>query len=97
MAALEGKPLAIDTANLPETNRFFPMPATLSAPSSCHLDGRSSAGTKRMAARKSPSEWIRQGSPSLEPLLTGCAWQPLLADAYHSACRQADRAPAPIR
>src|SRR5574343_55007 len=40
-------------------------------------------------------EWLKQGSPNLEPLLTGCAWQPLLADAYHAACRNADRLSRP--
>ena len=40
-------------------------------------------------------EWIKQGCPSLEPLLAGCAFQPLLADAYHAACRLADMASRP--
>ena len=40
-------------------------------------------------------EWMKQGGPSLEPLLTGCAFQPLLADAYHGACRTADLASRP--
>ena len=49
-----------------------------------------------MATRKAAlKEWIKQGSPNLEPLLTGCAWQPLLPDAYHASCRNADRLSRP--
>ena len=34
--------------------------------------------------------WIKQGTPNLEPLLTGSSFQVLSLDAYHSACRNAD-------
>ncbi|HMV00119.1 MAG TPA: DUF2863 family protein [Rhodocyclaceae bacterium] len=96
LAALEGKPLAIDTANLPETNRFlsdvrYLVGAVVLPPGRPVFRWNEKDGSKEVALK----EWIRQGSPSLEPLLTGCAWQPLLADAYHSACRQADRASRP--
>jgi len=50
------------------------------------IDGNKEAALK---------EWIKQGSPNLEPLLTGCAWQPLLPDAYHASCRNADRLSRP--
>ena len=49
-------------------------------------------GVTRESALK---EWIKQGGPCLEPLLTGCAFQPLLADAYHAACRASDMASRP--
>ncbi|TXG94462.1 MAG: DUF2863 family protein, partial [Rhodocyclaceae bacterium] len=96
LAALEGKALAMDTANLPETNRFlsdvrYLVGAVVVAPGRPVFRWNEKDGSKEGALK----EWIRQGSPSLEPLLTGCAWQPLLADAYHSACRQADRASRP--
>ena len=48
-------------------------------------------GNKEVALK----EWIKQGSPNLEPLLTGCAWQPLLPDSYHASCRNADRLSRP--
>ncbi len=40
-------------------------------------------------------EWLRQGGPCFEALLTGCAYEPLLADAYHAACQAADSASRP--
>jgi hypothetical protein len=49
-----------------------------------------------MARETALKEWVKQGSPNLEPLLTGCAFQPLLADAYHAACRDADMRLAPL-
>jgi hypothetical protein len=82
-----------------ETNRFL-------------SDVRYLVGSHRRAARQAPvplereadgskeaalKEWIKQGSPNLEPLLTGCAWQPCCRTpttppaAMPTACR------APIR
>lgn len=95
-AALAGGSLAIDTANLPETNRFLSdvryLVGAVAIPRGRPAFRWNEADGSKEAALK---EWIRQGSPSLEPVLTGCAWQPLLPDAYHSACRQADRASRP--
>ncbi|MGE5769304.1 MAG: DUF2863 family protein [Betaproteobacteria bacterium] len=95
-AALAGQHLAIDTTGMAETNRFLSdvryLVGTIAVPRGKPLfrwneqDGNKDGSLK---------EWIKQGSPSLEPLLTGCAWQPLLPDAYHAACRNADRLSRP--
>jgi len=95
-AALAGSNLAIDSSNFAETNRFLSdvryLVGAIAVPAGSPVFRWNEKDGSKEAALK---EWIRQGSPSLEPLLTGCAWQPLLADAYHSACRQADRASRP--
>lgn len=95
-AALAGQHLGIDTAGLPDTNRFLSdvryLVGAVAVPRGAAVFRWNEADGSKDAALK---DWIRQGSPSLEPLLTGCAYQPLLADAYHSACRQADRASRP--
>ena len=95
-AALSSDHLTVDTDGLPETNRFLSdvryLVGALAVPCGAALfRWNEKDGGKEGALR----EWIKQGSPSLEPLLTGCAWQPLLPDAYHAACRNADRASRP--
>ena len=92
VAALSGRNLGVDTANLPETNRFlsdvrYLVGAVAMPRGSAPFRWNENDGSKEAALK----EWLRQGSPNLEPVLTGCAWQPLLPDAYHSACRAADR------
>ncbi len=95
-AALAGKHLAIDTAGMAETNRFLSdvryIVGAIAVPHGKPLFRWNEADGNREASLK---EWIKQGSPNLEPLLTGCAWQPLLADSYHAACRNADRLSRP--
>ncbi|WP_374340609.1 DUF2863 family protein [Azonexus sp.] len=95
-AALASDHLTVDTDGLPETNRFLSdvryLVGALAVPRGAALfRWNEKDGGKDGALR----EWIKQGSPGLEPLLTGCAWQPLLPDAYHAACRNADRASRP--
>ncbi|WP_374277023.1 DUF2863 family protein [Azonexus sp.] len=95
-AALASDHLTVDTDGLPETNRFLSdvryLVGALAVPRGAALfRWNEKDGGKDGALR----EWIKQGSPCLEPLLTGCAWQPLLPDAYHAACRNADRASRP--
>ena len=95
-AALAGKPLTIDTATMAETNRFLSdvryLIGAIAVPRGSALFRWNEKDGSKEGALK---EWIKQGSPSLEPLLTGCAWQPLLPDAYHAACRNADRLSRP--
>ncbi|HZX32970.1 MAG TPA: DUF2863 family protein [Rhodocyclaceae bacterium] len=96
MAALSGHNLAVDTSGMPETNRFLSdvryLVGAVAVPRGGAVFRWNEADGSREASLK---EWIRQGSPNLEPILTGCAYQPLLADSYHTACRQADRASRP--
>lgn len=95
-AALAGKPLNIDASAMAETNRFLSdvryMIGAVALPAGSALFRWNEKDGNKDAALK---EWIKQGSPCLEPLLTGCAWQPLLPDAYHAACRNADRLSRP--
>jgi hypothetical protein len=95
-AALAGSHLAFDTSGMAETNRFLSdvryIVGTIAVPRGRPLFRWNEPDGNKEAALK---EWIKQGSPNLEPLLTGCAWQPLLPDAYHASCRNADRLSRP--
>ena len=95
-AALAGGHLGIDTSAMPETNRFLSdvryLVGAIAVPCGKPLFRWNEADGNKESALK---EWLKQGSPNLEPLLTGCAWQPLLPDAYHAACRNADRLSRP--
>ncbi|HRE87099.1 MAG TPA: DUF2863 family protein [Accumulibacter sp.] len=96
-AALAGCDLGVDASSMPETNRFLSdtryLVGALAVPRGMPLfRWNEEDKTTREAALK---EWVRQGAPCFEPLLTGCAYQPLLADAYHAACRAADSASRP--
>jgi hypothetical protein len=95
-AALAGNHLAVDSGTMAETNRFLSdvryLIGAIAVPAGGPLFRWNEKDGNRDGALK---EWIRQGSPALEPVLTGCAWQPLLPDAYHAACRNADRLSRP--
>ena len=95
-AALAGQHLVIDSSALAETNRFLSdvryLVGTIAVPRGKALFRWNEKDGNKEGALK---EWIKQGSPSLEPLLTGCAWEPILPDAYHAACRNADRLSRP--
>lgn len=95
-AALAGGHLAIDTNGMAETNRFLSdvryLVGAIAVPRGKPLFRWNEADGNKEHALK---EWLKQGSPNLEPLLTGCAWQPLLPDAYHAACRNADKLSRP--
>ncbi len=91
-AALAGRALTVDSSQMPETNRFLSdvryLIGAVALPRGHALfRWNEKDGSKENALK----EWLKQGSPNLEPLLTGCAWEPLLPDAYHAACRNADR------
>lgn len=90
--ALAGSDLHLDPQGLPETTRFLSDVRYLVGVVAVPRGAAPFRWTEPDGSREAAlSAWIKQGSPSLEPLLTGCAYQPLLANAYHSACRQADR------
>ena len=96
-AALCNVPLKLDVSSLPETNQFLSdnryLIGAIAVPRGRALFRWNEADNcTRESALK---EWVKQGGPSLEPLLTGCAYQTLLADAYHAACRTADMASRP--
>ncbi|MFZ4538611.1 DUF2863 family protein [Propionivibrio sp.] len=96
-AALCNNELKLDVSSLPETNQFLSdtryLIGAIAVPRGMPLfRWNESDNCTRETALK---EWEKQGGPCLEPLLTGCAYQPLLADAYHAACRTADMASRP--
>ena len=96
-AAIENLPIKLDVSTLPETNQFLSdtryLIGAIAVPHGQPLfRWNEGDNVTRESALK---EWIKQGGPCLEPLLTGCAFQPLLADAYHAACRTADMASRP--
>ena len=96
-AALGNSALKLDVSVLPETNQFLSdtryLIGTIAVPKGMPLFRWNEAeNCTRETALK---EWVKQGGPCLEPLLTGCAFQTLLADAYHAACRTADMASRP--
>ncbi|WP_319243841.1 DUF2863 family protein [uncultured Propionivibrio sp.] len=96
-AAIRHDALALDVTTLPETNQFLSdtryLIGAIAVPHGQPLFrwNENDHATRESALK----EWVKQGSPCLEPLLTGCAFQPLLADAYHAACRNADMASRP--
>ena len=91
-AALAGRALAVDSSQMPETNRFLSdVRYLIGAVALPRGQALFRWNEKDGSKENSLKEWLKQGSPNLEPLLTGCAWEPLLPDAYHAACRNADR------
>lgn len=95
-AALDNQELKRDVATMPETNRFLSdtryVVGAVAVPRGNAIFRWNEGDCTRENALK---EWVKQGGPIFEPLLTGCAYQPLLADAYHAACRSADTASRP--
>ncbi|MDR1162474.1 MAG: DUF2863 family protein [Candidatus Accumulibacter sp.] len=96
-AAIDHAPVRIDASNMPETNPFLSdtryLIGAIAVPAGEPLfRWNESDNCTREAADR---EWVKQGSPCLDPLLTGCAFRPLLADAYYAACRSADLASRP--
>ncbi len=91
-AAIAGNTLAIDPKALPETNRFLSdlryLIGVIAVPHGAPLFRWHEADGTREAAQHA---WASQGGPVLESLFTGCAWEMRLPDAFHTACRTADR------
>ena len=96
-AALCGNALKLDVSAMPETNPFLSdtryLIGAIAVPRGMPLFRWNEAD--QHPRENSLKEWVKQCSPCLEPLLTGCAFQPLLADAYHAGCRNADMASRP--
>ncbi len=95
-AALAGEALHIDTEGMPETNRFLSdvryLVGAIAVPRGNPLFRWNEKEGSKDGVLK---EWTKQGSPNLEPILTGCAWQATLPDGYHAACRNADKMSRP--
>lgn len=96
IAALGGRTMRIDAKSMPETNRFLSdvryLLGAIAVPAGGPLFRWNEVDGNRDTALQA---WVTQGAPLVEPALTGCAFQLLLPDAYHSACRQGDHASRP--
>ncbi len=91
-AASEGRDAHIDPRQLPETTRFisdtrYLIGAVATPRGQALFRWQEEDGSREQAA----TQWAAQGGAALQPLFTGCALEPLLPDAFHAACRNADQ------
>ncbi len=91
-AAADGKDARIDPRQLPETTRFisdtrYLIGAVVALRGQALFRWQEEDGSREQAA----TQWAAQGGAALQPLFTGCALEPLLPDAFHAACRNADQ------
>ena len=96
-AALHHRPVSVDPALLPEAMKFlsdsrYVLGAVLVPKGEALFRWQEKDG-KRDAAERN---WLNQGGNAMQPLLTGCASELLLPQAYFSACRDTDRASRPF-
>ncbi|MBL8480800.1 MAG: DUF2863 family protein [Rhodocyclaceae bacterium] len=96
-AGLFGRdPAAVDTSELPQTTNFLSdtryLIGVVAAPRGTPLmRWQETDGSREHAG----NQWRSQGGGVLVPLLPACAVEVLLPNAYHAACREADRASRP--
>ncbi|MDR2637061.1 MAG: DUF2863 family protein [Zoogloeaceae bacterium] len=88
----QGRNLHLDTDNLPETHHFlsdvrYLLGLAVVPRGAAFFRWNEADGSKSAAL----SAWEKQGGPNLASILTGSAYQLLLPNAYHFACRNADR------
>jgi hypothetical protein len=91
-AATNDKNVRIDPRQQPETTRFisdtrYLIGAVAAARGRALFRWQEDDGSREQAA----TQWAAQGASALKPLFTGCALEPLLPDAFHAACRNADQ------
>jgi len=90
-AAAKGSDFRLDSSQLAETNHFLSdvryLLGVVIVPHGSPVFRWNEPDGNRTTAL---SAWEKQGGPNLAPLLTGCAYQLLLPNAYHFACRNAD-------
>lgn len=89
--AVDTKDLHIDPRQLPETTRFisdtrYLVGAAVARRGEALFRWQEEDGSREQAA----TQWQAQGSAALQPVFTGCAFELLLPEAYHGACRNAD-------
>lgn len=95
-AARVGRDLAISPDSMPATTNFLSdtryLIGALTAPTGEALfRWQEDDGSRDHAL----SQWKTQGGATVATLLTGCAHALLLPNAYHAACREADRESRP--
>jgi hypothetical protein len=95
-AAVHGKDLKLEPAQLPETVNFLSdaryIIGVVAAPKGLPMFRWQEADSQRDAAFL---QWREQGGEALRPLLPACAIEILPPSAYHSSVRDADRASRP--
>ena len=96
-AAVHHRSISIDPATLPESMKFLSdsryLLGAVVVPKGAPLFRWQEKDGKRDAAERN---WLTQGGNALQPLLTGCASELLLPQAYFTACRDTDRASRPF-
>ena len=96
-AAAAGKDLKVDSRRLAESQVFVSdvryLMAAVQVPVGRPVFRWNEADGGRAAAL---AAWREQGAPNFQGLLTGCAYEVLLPDAYFAAWRQADRDTRPF-
>jgi len=90
--ALENQNLHIDPDQLPETTRFvsdtrYIVGAIMAPHGKALFRWQEEDGTRELVTE----QWQTQAGKALQPLFSGCALELHLPDAFHSACRNADR------
>lgn len=95
-AALHGRDLKLDPAQMPETMNFLSdtryLIGAVCVPAGGPLFRWQEEDGSRTEATK---QWRAQGGEALRPLLPACAIEPLLPQSFHAAVREADRASRP--
>ncbi|MDP1651148.1 MAG: DUF2863 family protein [Rhodocyclaceae bacterium] len=95
-AALHGRDLKLDPAQMPETMSFLSdtryLIGVVCVPTGGPLFRWQEEDGNRNDALK---HWRAQGGEALRPLLPACALEPLLPQSFHAAVRDADRASRP--
>lgn len=94
--ALKESDLIIDPRELPETNPFLSdmryLIGAVAVPHAAPLfRWQEPDGSRENAS----AAWQSQGLAAIQSLFAGCALEVLLPDAFHAACRQADRRARP--
>ena len=96
-AAAAGRDMKVDARRLPESQVFVSdvryLMAAVQVPAGRPVFRWNEADGGRPA---SLAAWREQGGPNFQGLLTGCAYEALLPDAYFAAWRQADRDTRPF-
>ena len=96
-AALHHRTVSIDPATLPESMKFLSdsryVLGAVVVPKGAPLFRWQEKDGKRESAERN---WQNQGGNAMQPLLTGCASELLLPQAYFTACRETDRASRPF-
>lgn len=95
-ALTQGDTLHIDPTGLPETARFlsdirYVLGAIEIPKGGALFRWQEPDGSREQAA----AQWGAQGGACIGPLMTGCAAELVLPDAFFSACRLSDRASRP--